>query len=81
MDSLELLQKEPEARDDESESHQGEARANPRKKSSLGSQIIPQVGSFELFRWRIHVLPRCEFVIRLCIHDAFVWDIHYSNAN
>jgi hypothetical protein len=41
---LELLKKKPEARYDESETHQGQASANACQKSSLGSQIIAQAG-------------------------------------
>jgi hypothetical protein len=39
---LELLQKEPEASHHKTESHQGQARANPRQESPLRGQIIAE---------------------------------------
>jgi hypothetical protein len=54
LGNLKLLQEEREPSYNEAESHQSQARANPRQKSSLGSQIIPQVGAPPTFCWLIH---------------------------
>jgi hypothetical protein len=54
LNAAELLQKEPETRYNEAESHQGQTRANPCEKSSLGCQVIAKLGPEPHFRWRIH---------------------------
>jgi hypothetical protein len=45
VDQAELLKKQSEASHDKPKPHQGKGGANPRKKRSLGGQIVAQVGS------------------------------------
>jgi hypothetical protein len=54
LDHFQLLKKESESRHDETETHQGQTRTNPRQKGSLGSQIITQRGSLPGFDRLIH---------------------------
>lgn len=58
LNTLELLQKEAEARHDEAKSHQSETSANPCKKRSLGGEIIAQVSPLLYFHGAIHFTAR-----------------------
>src|SRR5580704_10448928 len=55
LEKLELLEKESEARHHESESHEGEASANPGQKGALGSQGIAESSHLPGILGRVHV--------------------------
>ena len=56
LHDLKLLQEQPEARHHETESHQGQAGANPGKQSPLRRQIITEACRVPSFCWPIHIL-------------------------
>jgi hypothetical protein len=61
LGDLELLQEEPETRHHESESHQGQTRANPSKKGPLSSQVIAETSLLPCPCRPIHI--RCFLLI------------------
>jgi hypothetical protein len=49
INESQLLQEKPKPRHNEAESHQGQPRANPGEKRSLGCQVIAKVSSLPYF--------------------------------
>jgi hypothetical protein len=59
LSGLEFLQEEPETGHHKTESHQGEAGANPRQKGPFSSQIITECGSRPDCCWSVHFIVPC----------------------